>query len=80
MTYQTPASVQADAANRSFRTFVQGLLLDLAVAVVLVLATAFSAIEWTQTYWIALGLTVAKTVLQTVVAYVMRLKVAPPAA
>ena len=69
--------VQADAAERSLRSFIQGLVLDLVVAITLVLATAFSAIEWTPTYWKVLGLTLAKSVLQAVVSYVMRMVVVP---
>lgn len=72
------AEVREDAMDRSFRTLRQGLLLDLAVAVILVLSTAFSSnIEWTPTYWKALGLTLAKSVLQAGVSYFYRLFVAP---
>ena len=68
---------QADARNRSFRTLVQGFVLDVATALVLVLALAFTNIEWTSEYWVALGLTAAKSVLQAGVAYLMRLLVKP---
>lgn len=77
MTYESTATVQADAKNRSARTIAQGLLLDVAGAVALVLAVAFTDIEWTPMYWKALGLLVAKTILQAVVAYWMRLRVPP---
>lgn len=66
-----------DATIRALRSFAWGLLIDVTVAVVLVLGTAFSAIEWTPAYWTALGLTLAKSVLQAVVAYVAR-RVLPP--
>lgn len=69
--------MRADAAERSLRSFIQGFLLDIVVAVTLVLATAFGAIEWTPTYWKALGLTLAKSVLQAAVSYVMRMVVVP---
>lgn len=69
--------VRADAAERSLRSFIQGFALDIVVAVTLVLATAFGAIEWTPTYWKALGLTLAKSVLQAAVSYVMRVVVVP---
>lgn len=69
--------VRADARNRSFRSLVQGLALDVAVAVVLVLTTAFTAIEWTPEYWKLLGLTVAKSVLQSGASYWMRILVKP---
>ena len=69
--------VKADAAERSLRSFIQGFALDILVAVVLVLATAFGAIEWTPMYWKALGLTLAKSVLQAAVSYLMRMVVIP---
>ncbi len=71
------AEVREDAMDRSFRTLRQGLLLDVAVAVILVLSTAFTNVEWTPTYWKALGLTLAKSVLQAGVSYFYRLFVAP---
>lgn len=70
-------AVQADARERSLRSLVQGLALDVAVAVVLVLATAFNEIEWTPTYWKLLGLTLAKSVLQAGASYGMRVLVKP---
>jgi hypothetical protein len=74
-----PPSVQADAANRAWRTFAQGLLFDVAVAVVAVLVTAFSSsIEWTSTYWLALASSLGKTILVAVVSYAAR-KLTPPA-
>ena len=68
---------QADARERSLRSLAQGLALDVAVAVVLVLATAFNTIEWTPDYWKLLGLTVAKSVLQAGASYLMRVLVKP---
>lgn len=73
----TGSDEQADARNRSFRTLVQGFALDVATALILVLALAFTTIEWTPEYWIALGLTAAKSVLQAGVAYFMRILVKP---
>jgi hypothetical protein len=71
------SDVQADARNRSFRSLIQGLALDVGVAVVLILATAFTSIEWTPQYWKLLGLTLAKSVLQAGASYLMRVLVAP---
>lgn len=68
---------KADARERSLRSLLQGLALDVAVAVILVLATAFTSIEWTPAYWKALGLTVAKSVLQSGVSYLMRVYIKP---
>lgn len=70
-------AVNRDARIRAVRSFMAGLALDVCVAVVLVLATAFTTIEWTKTYWIALGLTLAKSVLQGIVAFFLR-KLVPP--
>jgi hypothetical protein len=63
--------------SRPIRTLVQGFAVDVAIALVLVLATAFNEIEWTPKYWIALGLTAAKSVLQAGAAYWMRTLVKP---
>lgn len=71
------AEVREDAKDRSFRTLRQGLLIDVAVAVILVLSTAFTTIEWTPEYWMALGLTLARSILQAGVSYFYRLFVAP---
>lgn len=65
---------EADARNRAIRTFAQGLLLDLLVAVALVVYSATSADE---VEWKLLALTLLKTAAQTVAAYVMR-KLSPP--
>ena len=66
-----------DAKDRAWRTLVTGLCIDVAVAVVIVLAMAFANIEWTPAYWIALGSAVGKTILQTGAAYLMRMFVKP---
>jgi len=80
----TSATSWADAwimnplrTSRPLRTLVQGFFLDVATALILVLALAFTSIEWTPEYWIALGLTAAKSVLQAGVAYFMRTLVKP---
>lgn len=73
----TGSDEQADARQRSFRTLAQGFALDIATALVLVLALAFTDIKWTPEYWTALGLTAAKSVLQAGVAYLMRFLVKP---
>lgn len=70
----------ADAKNRAWRTFVQGLGIDLAVALVLAVGPELVGADfaWTRGYWTAVGLLAAKTVVHTVVSYVAR-KVVPPA-
>jgi hypothetical protein len=59
------------------RTVLQGLALDVAVGVTLYLVTVIGNLEWTRTYWIVLGLGVAKSAVQAVVAYMVR-KLIPP--
>lgn len=75
-----PPSVAADAANRAWRTFVQGLMLDVVGALVLALAPALAGADfaWTAGYWKTLALLGAKTMVMTVVSYVAR-RVVPPA-
>lgn len=68
---------EKDARKRALRSFAWGLGIDVSVAVVLVLATAVNVIEWTRQYWVTLGLTLAKTVIQSGVAYLAR-KLLPP--
>jgi hypothetical protein len=75
-----PPSATADARNRAWRTFVQGLLVDIVLAIAGGLSLVLSSPDfaWTGAYWTAVGLALAKTTLTTIVAYVMR-KAAPPA-
>lgn len=78
MTDFTSAAVAAaDARQRSVRTVLQGFAIDVSVAVVLVLAVAVTDIRWTRAYWLALGLSLARTVIQAAVAYAMRMLVPP---
>lgn len=75
-----PVSVAADAKNRAWRTFAQGLLVDVTAGVVLAVGPAVAGADfaWTRGYWTTLGLLAAKTAVQSVVSYVAR-KVVPPA-
>ena len=66
-----------DARIRAIRSFMWGLFLDVSTFVVTVLITAFTSIEWTKEYWIALAGLLGKTVLQSAVAYVAR-RLLPP--
>jgi hypothetical protein len=69
-----------DALNRAARTLVQGLLVDVSGAVVLVATTELADVRWTKAYWTALVLLLAKTALSTGVSYVGRRVAPPPAA
>lgn len=72
------APIQAAAAERGRRTIVQGLAIDVAVAVaVVLLAWLPDADLASSTAWVILGTAVAKSVLTALASYVMRLKVAP---
>lgn len=75
-----PVSARPDARNRALRTFLQGLLLDVAAATVVVLLATFSTIEWTGAYWLAVAGLVGKTVLMATVSYLARRLVPPPSA
>ncbi len=76
----TPPRVEKDARERGWRTFVQGLGLDVAAGVVTALvAGTVTGIEWTRLYWVALGLAVAKSATQGAISYFAR-KIIPPSA
>lgn len=59
----------ADARNRALRTFLQGLGVDLLLAICLVASEAMTA---AQPDWRLLLLTLAKTAVTTAASYVMR--------
>ena len=67
----TPA-VKTDAKNRALRTFVQGVLIDLLIAIALTAHGILTAEEGFS--WTVLGMAVLKTVLTTLTSYVMRIK------
>ena len=70
----TPAAVASDARKRALRTFLQGLGFDVLVAVVLTLYPLVGSADsdWTTLDAQLLGLSVAKTVVVTIFAFVMR--------
>lgn len=75
-----PPSTVADARSRAVRTFLQGLGLDVAVAVTSGLAVALGDVHWTRAWWaLQVGL-LAKTAAQTAVAYLHRRLGPPPSA
>lgn len=72
------STTKADAAQRAKRTFIQGIALDVAVAVAVALLAWLPDADLTNKQaWIILGTSLAKTVLTAVASYVMRLKVRP---
>lgn len=71
----------ADAKNRAARTFVQGLLTDLLVAAVLFAFPIFAggSFDWTKSDWKVIGLSLAKTIVVTLLSYLARkLKISLP--
>lgn len=70
------AVLTADARNRALRTFLQGLLLDVVVAVAVVVYTVVTT-SGDSIAWGVLGAAVVKTLLTTVASYVMRAKLDP---
>lgn len=75
----TTPTARADAANRGWRTLVQGVAIDVAIAVAAVLLLWLPDADLSsREAWLVLGTSVAKSVLTAIASYVMRLKVAPP--
>lgn len=73
----SPTQVNDDALVRGWRSFGQGLLIDAAVAGVVFLVTVIGSLEWTRTYWVMLGLGLAKSIIQGIVAYFARKLITP---
>lgn len=72
------AYLKADAKNRASRVLYVQLRIDLLIAVILVVSTALDGTNsWGQIEWAALGLVVTKTILSTVGAFLLRLKLDP---
>jgi uncharacterized membrane protein YcjF (UPF0283 family) len=70
---------ESDARNRAWRTLLQGLGIDVAVALVAVLTPLLTNVEWTQAFWTGVAALAAKSVVQALVAFVARKVVPPPA-
>lgn len=68
----------ASAKNRSWRTFLGGMGVDIMFALVAVMGTLGHVDFFSQAGWLTLGVLMAKTVIQTAISYVARMKVAPP--
>lgn len=68
----------ASARNRSWRTFLQGMGLDVVFALVAIVGTLGDVNFFSKAGWVTLGILVIKTIIQTVVSYVARVKIAPP--
>jgi hypothetical protein len=70
-----------DARNRAWRTFVQGLAVDILAALVLAVGPALMQTDGltTRAYWSTMGALVLKTVVTAVVSYIARKVIPPPA-
>lgn len=67
-----------DARSRSWRTFVQGLAIDIGFALLSVLALALGDFDFLDgAAWATLGVLVLKTIIQTAISYLARLKITP---
>lgn len=75
--HYAPMSVEADARDRAWRTFVQGLAIDVSGALLVALMVPMTDIRWTREYWIGVGLLAGKTVIHSAVSYLYRKLVAP---
>lgn len=62
-------ALNRDARNRALRTFLQGLAIDVGVAVAF---AVYDALQADQPDYRLLGLTLIKTVLTTIASFVMR--------
>jgi hypothetical protein len=76
-TSQGKELIVADAKSRSWRTFLQGLIFDLGFALIAVLGTLSGQDPFQKETWILFGILVIKTLIQTVISYIMRLRVTP---
>lgn len=67
-----------DARERSVRTFVQGLVVDVVLAIAAVLLVWLPDADLSaREAWLVLGTSLVKSVLTAVASYVMRIKLAP---
>jgi hypothetical protein len=71
--YRARRALTTDAKNRALRTFLQGLGIDLAVALAMLITTMLmSKNSWGEIEWIVLGFSVFKTVLMVTASFIMR--------
>lgn len=73
MTKRALAALTEDAKNRSWRTALQGLAIDVLVGITLVILSAFATANgWSDFQWAILGFSVAKSAVQAAAAFIMR--------
>lgn len=69
--------VVADARNRSWRTFLQGLIFDLLAGLAAAIAVLAGADPFVKETWVAFGILVLKTFVSAGISYLMRLRATP---
>lgn len=69
--------IVADAKSRSWRTLIQGLIIDVIFAIVAAAAFLTGNDPFVKETWIAFGLLLLKSVGSAIISYFMRLKVTP---
>lgn len=71
------ANARIDAPIRGWRTFLQGLAFDVVATGVAFMVTVIGGLEWTRTYWLMVGLGLAKSVIVGVISYLARFFIKP---
>lgn len=74
-----PPSARDDARNRAFRTFMEGMAVDVTAAVALAVLPALSGADfaWSRAYWLTVAGLAGKTAVTSAVSYVARRVKAP---
>ena len=67
------AFIESDAQNRAWRSFLQGMGIDVLVAIAITVTSVFAtAGGWGQLQWTIISFSFAKSILQAAALYVMR--------
>lgn len=69
--------VVADARNRSWRTFLQGLIFDLLAGLTAAIAVLAGMDPFVKETWVAFGILVLKSFVSAGISYLMRLRATP---
>lgn len=73
MTAVDKRALTEDASNRAFRTFLQGLAIDVAVGIALALGTYFATkSSWGEVETAVLTFSIAKSFVQSLCSFIMR--------
>lgn len=69
--------ITADALDRAWRTFKSGLGIDIAISLALVVGPLLTDLKWTAAYWAIIATVAVKTIVQSVVSYILRKRSTP---